>query len=264
MGKTIPIVRLEGAIAASGVAGAPTLCAAGVEAQLKAAFSVRGAPAVALSINSPGGSPVQSSLIATRIRQWADEKSIPVIAFVEDVAASGGYWIACAADEIILDPASIVGSIGVISAGFGAQDAIARLGVERRVYTAGQSKSQLDPFRPENPEEVEKWREKLDALHQVFIAHVKARRGAKLATDVRLFDGDIFIGAAAVKVGLADGLGNAHGFLKQRFGAKVKLKPIGARKPSLLGRLLGASATNVADALLQGLETRALWARYGL
>lgn len=268
MAKTIPIVRLEGVIATGGLGGAKTLSLAGIEPALKDAFDAK-APAVALVVNSPGGSPVQSSLIGKRIRQLAAEhKKTKVIAFVEDVAASGGYWLACAADEIIVDENSIVGSIGVISAGFGLQDAIARIGVERRVYTAGQSKSQLDPFQPEKPEQIANLKSKLEEIHQSFIAHVKARRGAKLKETPGLFEGEFYVGATAVRHGLADAVGDLHNVLADRYGAKVKLKPMRTRKPSLVERLFGAQSDNLAFDAASGAigaaEARALWARYGL
>lgn len=264
MAKVIPIVRLEGVIATDAIGPGKALSLEGVEPVLKAAFEVKKAPAVALVINSPGGSPVQSSLIGKRIRQLATEKKKRVIAFVEDVAASGGYWLACAADEIILDETSIVGSIGVISASFGLNDAIARIGVERRVYTAGATKSQLDPFRPEDADQVARWKDKLNALHQVFIAHVKARRGAKLKSDPLLFEGEVFIGAHAVAMGLADGIGALHTVLAERYGASVKLKPIRPAKPGLLTRLISAAAGDAGASAVAQLEARALWARYGL
>jgi serine protease SohB len=258
MAKVIPVVRLEGVIAAGGSGRGLNL--ASLEPALKQAFAMKKAPAVALSINSPGGSPAQSSLIGKRIRQLAAEKNKPVLAFVEDVAASGGYWLACAADEVFANETSILGSIGVIYAGFGFPAAIDRLGVERRVYTAGQSKSQLDPFRPANPDEIANWQAKLTQLHQVFIDHVKAARGAKLKPHPHMFEGEIFIGAEAVRLGLADGLGDLHGVLAERYGAKTKLKLIKPAKPSLLSRLIGQSA----QSLLAAAEERALWARFGL
>ncbi len=258
MAKIIPVVRLEGAIMAGGPGRGLNLAA--IEPALKQAFAMKKAPCVALSINSPGGSAVQSSLIGKRIRQLAAEKNKDVIAFVEDVAASGGYWLACAADEILIDPGSIIGSIGVISGGFGLHEAIARLGVERRIYAAGQSKSQLDAFRPEDPGEVARWKEKLTTLHQVFIDHVKARRGGKLKTHSGVFEGEIFVGAEAVALGLVDGVGDLHGVLAARYGDKAKLKVIKPAKLGLLSRLIGQGA----QSLLTLAEERALWARFGL
>src|SRR5216684_4261333 len=189
----VPVVRLSGVIVAGGRFGARGLSLDAVSSLLSKAFGVKGAKAVALAINSPGGSPVQSALIATRIRLLATEKNIPVIAFVEDVAASGGYWLACAADEIVADPASIVGSIGVISAGFGFQDFLARYGVERRVHTSGERKAMLDPFRPENPEDIARLKGLQGEIHDGFKDWVRQRRGTKLKGDeAMLFSGEFW------------------------------------------------------------------------
>jgi signal peptide peptidase SppA len=252
----IPVLRLQGMIAAA--PGSGRLNDASLAPVIEAAFA-RGKPAaVALVINSPGGSPVQSALIAARVRRLAEKHKVPVHAFVEDVAASGGYWLATAADDIHVDPSSIVGSIGVISAGFGLQDLIARYGVERRVYTAGTSKSQLDPFRPENPEDVARLRGLLDQIHQNFIAQVKERRGAKLA-DADLFNGEFWLGARAVELGLADGIGHLLPVLQARYGEKLRLRPYSLRRPFL--SRFGLSLMQDALALS---EERALLARYGL
>ena len=180
-------------------------------------------------------------------------------AFVEDAAASGGYWIACAADEIYCDAASILGSIGVISAGFGLQGAIARLGVERRVHTAGQSKSQMDPFRPENPEDVVRLKGLLEQMHGVFIDHVKARRGDKLNTETNLFDGRFWLGAEAIRLGLADGLGHPVPVYKRQFGDKTRFRVFGPRR-----RLLSRLGLSLAEQTLAGVEEAALWARLGM
>jgi serine protease SohB len=220
----------------------------------------RGKPsAVALIVNSPGGSPVQSSLIGARIRRLATETGVPVTAFVEDVAASGGYWIASAADDIIVDQGSIVGSIGVISASFGAHKFIARQGIERRIYTAGRSKSMLDPFSPEKDEDVARLRGLLDELHTVFKDHVRDRRGARLPEDTDLFTGEVWIGASAVKIGLADAVGNLVPVMKDRFGDKVRFIRYGLRR-GLLQRF-GAA---ILDDAVNRVEERALFARYGL
>lgn len=252
---TVAVLRLQGAI---GTGGARALTDATLAPAIEAAF--RGRPtAVALQINSPGGSPVQSSLIAARIRRLAQEKRVPVLAFVEDVAASGGYWLATAADEIYCDQGSLLGSIGVISAGFGFQDLIARIGVERRVHTAGRSKSMLDPFRPEKPGDVERLDRWLSQLHDVFVAQVRARRGARLREHPDLFAGEIWIGARAVDMGLADGLGHLAPVMKDRFGDKVRFRRYGVRRP-LLSRL-GFSFAEEAAALI---EERAAFARWGL
>ncbi|GGL54054.1 S49 family peptidase [Wenxinia marina] len=215
--------------------------------------------AIALQINSPGGSPVQSSLIAARIRRLADEKQIPVVAFCEDVAASGGYWLACAADEILIDPGSIVGSIGVISAGFGLQGTLDKIGAERRVHTAGRSKSFLDPFRPEKEEDVARLERWLTRLHAVFIDYVKERRGARLKDDPDLFTGEIWIGQEAVDQGLADGIGHLVPVMKDRYGTAIRFRRFGPRR-SLFARF---GARIVGDAL-GAVEDRAAFARFGL
>lgn len=253
---TIAVVRLQGAI---GQSGRGSLSDQALRPLLEKAFK-RGKPAaVALEINSPGGSPVQSSLIGSRIRRLAEETDVPVFAFVEDVAASGGYWLASAADEIYADESSILGSIGVISAGFGAHVFLARQGVERRVHTAGKSKSMLDPFQPENKEDVARLQRLLVQLHENFIGHVQARRGDKLAADPDLFTGEIWIGQAACKVGLADGIGHLAPVMKERFGDKVKFRRYEMRRPFL--QRFGAS---LASDTLAGIEERAEFARFGL
>ena len=255
-GPVVSVVRLSGVIA-QGTRG--TLNDAGLAPVLHKAFT-RGRPrAVAFVVNSPGGSAVQSSLIGARIRRLSEEKAVPVHAFVEDVAASGGYWLASAADDIWADPSSVVGSIGVISAGFGLQDAIHRLGIERRVHTAGRSKSMLDPFRPEKEEDVRRLDELLGDIHAAFIDHVKSRRGAKLADDDRLFTGEIWTGARAGEVGLIDGLGHMEPKMKELYGKDVRFRRYGMRRPFL--RRFGAEALAQADAAL---TERALFARYGL
>jgi serine protease SohB len=251
----VAVIRLQGSIANSG-RGLDNPSLAPV---IEKAFA-RGKPAaVALEINSPGGSPVQSSLIASRIRRLADEKKIPVFAFVEDVAASGGYWLASAADEIFVDKASIVGSIGVISAGFGLHDAIGRIGVERRVHTAGKSKSLLDPFQPAKPADVKKLKGWLEDLHETFIAHVKERRGTKLADNPDLFTGEVFIGQKGIDVGLADGIGHLAPVMKERFGDKVTFRRYDQRRP-----LLARFGARIVDDAVAGIEERAAFARFGL
>lgn len=252
----VTVIRLSGAIAAG---NRGTLNDAARAGALEKAFR-RGKPAaVALVINSPGGSPAQSSLIGARIRRLADETEVPVFAFVEDVAASGGYWIAAAADEIYVDPTSIVGSIGVISAGFGFHELMARQGIERRVHTAGKDKSMLDPFRPERDEDVVRLKSLQAQLHETFIDHVKTRRGAKLSDDGDLFTGEVWIGQRAVDVGLADGIGHLVPVMKARYGDKTRFRVTGPRRP-----LLGRFGLSVVGETLGALEDRALWARYGL
>ncbi|WP_300037795.1 S49 family peptidase [uncultured Roseobacter sp.] len=252
----VAVVRLSGMISAS---GRGTLNDASLAPLIDKAFS-RGKPAaVALQINSPGGSPVQSSLIGARIRRMAEEKNVPVFAFVEDVAASGGYWLASAADEIFADDSSVVGSVGVISASFGAHELLARYGVERRVYTAGRSKSMLDPFRPEQPEDVERLKRLLEDIHTNFKEHVTRRRGARLAEGRDLFTGEVWLGRSAVELGLIDGIGHMKPVLRDRFGDKVRFRSYGARK-SLLSRL----GAQMMDDALQSVEERSAFAQYGL
>ena len=250
----VPVIRLVGSIGSGG----RSLSDAGLAAVIDRAFS-RGKPAaVALVINSPGGSAVQSSLIAARIRRLSVEKNVPVHAFVEDVAASGGYWLACAADHIWVDQSSIVGSIGVIFASFGFPELLARQGVERRVVTAGRSKSFADPFLPQKPEDVERLRSLQAPIHQAFIDHVKVRRGARLA-EADLFNADVWVGQASVDLGLTDGVAHLVPKLKQLYGDKVRLVPYG-QKRGLLQRFGLATL----DGALATVEDRALWARYGL
>ncbi len=252
---TVSVVRLQGAIGAGPRA---PLSDEALRPVLERAFKRKPA-AVALVINSPGGSPVQSALIGARIRRLAQEKNIPVHAFVEDVAASGGYWLACAADDIWADYGSIIGSIGVISAGFGAHIFLARQGLERRVYTAGESKSMLDPFRPEQPEDVERLKTILEDMHVGFKDWVQTRRGKKLTTDENLFDGRVWLGQKATGLGLIDGLAHIEDKMKELYGEKVKFRHFG-RKRSLFSRF----GANMAQDALAGIEERAAYARFGL
>jgi serine protease SohB len=252
----VGVIRLQGVIAA-GSRGA-SLSDAGLAPLIEKAFRKGRPKAIALVINSPGGSPAQSSLIASRIRRLAEEKEIPVHVFVEDVAASGGYWLACAGDDITVDPNSVVGSIGVISAGFGFPEFLARYGIERRVYTSGKSKSLLDPFQPEKKADVERLKELQAVIHAGFISYVKSRRGPRIG-EKDLFDGSIWVGKQAVDVGLADGVGHLVPEMKRRYGDKVRFVVHQQRKPFLgrfVGRLMG-------DAFA-GLEERAAFARFGL
>jgi signal peptide peptidase SppA len=253
---TVAVLRLSGAI---GTGGRGSLSDQGLAPVIEKAFS-RGKPdAVALQINSPGGSPVQSSLIGARIRRLSEEKNVPVFAFVEDVAASGGYWLAAAADEIYADESSVVGSIGVISSGFGAHVFLARPGIERRVHTAGKSKSMMDPFKPESEEDVARVKVMLEKIHINFIRHVQQRRGEKLDKSKDLFTGDIWIGSAAQDVGLIDGIAHLIPSMKARFGDKVKFRRYG-QKRGLMSRI---GAQVVGDAFAS-IEERAEFARYGL
>jgi signal peptide peptidase SppA len=261
----VPVVRINGAI------GMPAAFRRGVSMEslagpLERAFGIRAAPAVALVINSPGGTPVQAHLIYKRIRALAVEKQKTVLAFVEDVAASGGYMIALAADEIIVDPSSIVGSIGVVSAGFGFQELIAKVGVERRVHTAGQKKVMLDPFAPERPEDVAHLENLQREIHALFIAMVKERRGARLKEDPDMFSGAFWSGTRGVELGLADRLGDARSVLRALYGDKVATPIIGARR-SFWQRRLGipsALAGESAGAIMSAVEERAIWSRFGL
>jgi len=254
---SVAVIRLSGVITASRSGGA--LCDSGLAPMIERAF-VKGKPsAVALVINSPGGSPAQSSLIAARVRRLARERNVKVYAFVEDVAASGGYWLACAADEIWVDASSIVGSIGVIYAGFGLQDFIGRFGVERRVHTAGESKSMLDPFRPERQEDVRKLRDWQARIHDTFIEHVRTARGSRLNGDGKPFSGDVWVGAGSVDMGLADGIGHVVPKMKEIFGEKVRFLQYGPKRGLFqrLGAQLIDNALGVAD-------ERAQFGRFGL
>ncbi|WEX08117.1 S49 family peptidase [Chelativorans sp. AA-79] len=268
---TIPVIRLHGTIMAGGSPMRQSLSLASTAALLEKAFSFS-APAVAISVNSPGGSPVQSRLIYRRIRDLAEEKKKRVLVFVEDVAASGGYMIALSGDEIIADSSSIVGSIGVVSAGFGFQDLIRKIGVERRVHTSGRNKAILDPFQPEKEEDVERLKALQEDVHQSFIALVKERRGAKLAEDDDLFTGLFWTGERGHSLGLVDATGDMRSYLKKRYGEKTRLKLVSAPR-GLLGRRLGFFgidgrgadiAAAAATGLLEAAEDQALWRRYGL
>jgi serine protease SohB len=279
----VPVVRLSGVIGLS-TPLRPGVTAASMARPLERAFNMRNARAVALIVNSPGGSPVQSHLIYRRIRQLAEEKKRPVIAFVEDVGASGGYMAACAADEIICDISSIVGSIGVVGGSFGFPKLMERLGIERRLYTAGEHKASLDPFLPEDAEDVQRLKALQQEIHQGFIDLVKQSRGARLkGPEKTLFSGEYWSGAKAIELGLADGIGDLRSTLRARFGDKV-VTPLIAAERSLLGRarpgigLRGMSpnlsglagfdplsyGAELAGGLISALEERALWARYGL
>ena len=219
--------------------------------------------AVALSINSPGGSPVQSAMIASRIRALAIEKEMPVFAFCEDVAASGGYWLACAADEIFADPASIVGSIGVVFAGFGFPEMLAKIGIERRIHTAGEKKAILDPFKNEDQDDVEILKELQADIHEQFKAYVRDRRGDKLQADESiLFSGEFWTGNRALGLGLVDGLGDLRSVMREKIGENVKIKIVGRPRGWLEKRL--GMRNEWADDLIEAVQTRALWTRYGL
>jgi signal peptide peptidase SppA len=264
---TIPVLRLHGTIMSGGGQLRPSLSLASTAGLLEKAFAFKDAPAVAISINSPGGSPVQSRLIYRRIRDLAAEKNKQVLVFVEDVAASGGYMIAVAGDEIIADPSSIVGSIGVVSASFGFPELMKKIGVERRVHTAGQNKAVLDPFKPEKKEDIEKLKALQLEVHETFIDIVKERRGAKLSDDPDLFTGLFWTGKRGVSLGLVDSLGDMRSVLKDRFGEKTEMKLVTAPR-GFFGRRLGVFGSQVSHAAASGLidaaEDRAIWARFGL
>jgi signal peptide peptidase SppA len=270
----IPVVRASGPIGTVMPFSSGTSLAALAE-PLERAFSVAKAPAVAIVVNSPGGSPVQSRLIYERIRALADENAKQVLVFIEDAAASGGYMIACAGDEIIADPSSIVGSIGVVSSGFGFTDMIAKFGIERRVYTSGERKVTLDAFRPEVPEDVAHLKALQAEVHETFIEIVRERRGSKLMPDADLFSGLFWTGKRGVELGLIDGLGDLRGTLRARFGEDVKLKLVGqAKRGIVIGRaprqdVAGglthfSGSVSLPESILGTLEARGLWSRLGL
>jgi signal peptide peptidase SppA len=270
----VPVVRLSGLI------GSVTplrqgMSLATLARTLERAFATKHAKAVALVINSPGGSPVQSRQIYLRIRQLAAEKKLPVLAFVEDVAASGGYMIACAADEIFCDPSSILGSIGVVGGSFGLQDLIRKIGIERRLYTAGEHKAMLDPFLPENPDDVARLKAIQREIHAIFIALVKESRRDRLkGADDTLFTGEYWVGETAISLGLADAIGDLRSTLRGRFGEKV-LTPLIAPASGMLSGLFGRrspgagalaameTASGWPDEIISALESRAIWARFG-
>jgi len=270
----VPVVRLSGVIGAV-TPLRPGMSLAGVAKMLERAFATRNAKAVALVINSPGGSPVQSRQIYLRIRQLAAEKHLPVLVFVEDVAASGGYMIACAGDEIFCDPSSILGSIGVVGGSFGFQELIKKIGVERRIYTAGAHKAMLDPFQPENPDDVARVKALQREIHAIFISLVKESRGSRLkgADDV-LFTGEYWAGETSVSLGLADAIGDLRSTLRARYGEKV-LTPVIVPASGMLSGLLGRRSPGAGslggldgigglpEELISALETRAIWAKFG-
>jgi len=261
----VGVLRLDGVIGRSAGPGRPGLSLASHEPAIAKLFDRKNLKAVALVINSPGGSPVQSALIAKRIRDLAAEKELPLVSFCEDVAASGGYWLACAGDEIYADANSIIGSIGVISAGFGFPDLIERFGIERRVYSTGPRKGMLDPFLDEKPEDVDRLRELHEDIFENFKTHVRERRGDKLrAADGALFTGDIWTGNQALEVGLIDGLAEMRSEMRKRYGDKVKFLRAEVRR-GLLSRLRGGGMSAIDPAeLVSALDDWALWKRYGL
>jgi len=268
----VGVLRLAGVIGSLGPLRSGLTLAA-LEPAIARAFSLRRLVAVALSVNSPGGSATQSDLIARRIRDWAEEKDVPVLVFCEDVAASGGYWLACSGDEIYLRETSIVGSIGVISAGFGFPALLDKIGVERRLHTAGDKKSLLDPFRPEDPGDVDRLKGVQHDIHEAFKETVRQRRASRLkAEEAELFSGEFWVGRKAIERGLADGLGEMRGILRARYGDNVVLKRVDGGRPWWRRRLglrpaardgAGMAGDWVGGALA-AIEERALWSRFGL
>ena len=272
----VAVIRLTGVIGQGGFMRSG-LNLESLAPSLERAFRLPGLEAIALSINSPGGSPAQWALIQRRIRDLAKEREVPVMAFVEDVAASGGYWLACAADEIFINDNSILGSIGVISAGFGFTDALEKLGIERRLHAMGSKKSLLDPFKPERPEDVARLVIVQQQIHENFKDLVRSRRGQRLSLDEEeLFSGDFWLGSRAVEIGLADGIGDIRGVLRERYGKKVRIRTVG-RRPSWLRRRFGFGAAGamgaafipddsggLVDNILASVEARAWWSRFGL
>jgi signal peptide peptidase SppA len=268
----VSVLRLRGAIGSGGM-GRFSLSFAALEPIIKKAFARR-VRAVCLVVNSPGGSPVQSAQIAGLVRQLSQEKKIPVFAFTEDVAASGGYWLALAADEIYADPMSVVGSIGVITASFGFQELMAKIGIERRVHSQGTRKGMLDPFKPEDPEDIERLSVIQQDIHRQFVQFVKMRRGDRLSkNDATLFNGDIWTGERALELGLVDGLGDLRSVIRRKYGPDVRFHTIDRPAGWLqrrLGRFVppdvggGESVSLWAGDLLAAVEERALWARFGL
>jgi len=273
MAPVVPVIRLTGVVGDAGRFQKSGLTLADLAEPIDKAFEEKNAVAVALIVNSPGGSPVQSDLIAKRIRLLAAEKDRKIIAFCEDAAASGGYWLACAADEIYAADASVVGSIGVISAGFGFPALLEKAGIERRVYTAGEAKSQLDPFQPENQDDIKRLLTLQKDIHDQFTGWVKERRGDRLkATDKKLFSGEFWTGRQALELGLVDGLGEIRTICRGKFGDNVKL-PVMTPRKSWIQRLVGLHgpegfgsdlAGALPDALFQSAERRSWWARLGL
>jgi serine protease SohB len=263
----VPVIRFSGVIGAA-VPLRPGLSLASTAKRIERAFKTRNARAVALIVNSPGGSPSQSHLIFQRIRQLSAEKGIPVFAFIEDIGASGGYMLACSADEIVADVYSLVGSIGVVGGSFGFEKLIDKLGIERRLYTSGERKAMLDPFLPEKPEDVKRLKAIQKDIHERFIALVKERRGGRLkGTDKTLFSGEFWTAANALDLGLIDNIGDLRSFLRARFGDKVRTPLLSAEKGFIARRFGFGNAelpAGLVDEAISALEERAIWSRYGL
>lgn len=260
----VAVVPLHGAIAAQARMGRG-IDLARIEDALDQAFALRGVAAVALSVNSPGGAPVQAALIHDRVRALSAEKNVPVFAFAEDVAASGGYMLLLAGDEIYVHPASLVGSIGVIYMGFGFVEFMQKLGLERRLHTAGEHKAMLDPFLPEKAEDVERLKGIQDDIHQFFIDMVQKRRVGKLTGAAsELFSGDVWLGNKAVTLGLADGIGDLRSVMRMKMGPATRFKVIGREKTWIRERLGLGARPSLADGLIDAAEARGLWSRFGL
>ena len=263
----VPIIRLTGVIGSSGsIVGGEGLTIDALAEGLSKVFQKWRPKGIALILNCPGGSPVQTSLIAHRIECLSKEQDVPVYAFIHDVAASGGYWIATVADEIYANPSSIIGSIGVISAGFGFPELLQKIGIERRVYTSGTHKMQLDAFQPERKDDVTHLKEIQKVIHQNFIDQVKRRRGEKLnGTDKELFNGDIWTGEKALELGLIDGIGDVREIMREKFGDEVQLREISVVQQSMLSKIGLAPSMNLsARSILTALEERLIWNRFGL
>lgn len=272
----VAVLRLTGIIMDSASPGRNVLTAHQLEKLINEAFETPGAKAVALEINSPGGSPVQSALIAGQIRRLAKEKELPVHSFVEDLAASGGFWLACAGDDIYVQDSSIVGSVGVISASFGLDEFINRHGITRRVYTAGKEKAFLDPFSPEDPKNIKRLKDIQKEIHDQFKSWVRERRGdaIKGKRDTTIFEGQFFTGTKAVEIGFADGVGDLTSRMKELYGDDVKFKRIeparGFMASLLNSRMQAPDIDNTADkrawvcAAIDEAEARTMWQRYGL
>ncbi|GJL99465.1 MAG: peptidase S49 [Methyloligella sp.] len=267
---TVPVLRFTGPIGMATPLN-PGISLANTADMIERAFEDKKAKAVAVVINSPGGSPVQSMLIYKRLRALAEENEKKIYVFTEDVAASGGYFIACAGDEIYADPSSIIGSIGVIAAGFGFDKAIEKLGVERRVYTAGEKKLTLDSFQPENPDDIARLKELQKDIHKTFKEVVTTSRGEKLTED-DLFTGEFWTGTKAVELGLIDGLSDVRTKMRELFGSEVELELIKAKKglfgrsspQGVMAQLTGATPAQLTNQLISSIEERALWSRFGL
>ena len=259
----IPTLRLSGVIGQAGFMRSG-LNISSLDQLIDKLFSNKKSPAVALIINSPGGSPTQSSLIAEKLIKKSKEKNKKIIAFVEDVAASGGYWLACASDEIYIDTNSILGSIGVISPGFGFVELIKKIGIERRVYTSGKSKSFLDPFKVAKEDDIERLQSIQEQIHENFIEYVKKRRGSKINEKDfnEVFSGLFWVGKKAIDLGLADGLGSIYDIVEKKFGKKAKIKFIDQKKSFIQKRL--SSSLLDTDTLIGKIEEKTLWSRFGL